>query len=94
MKKTVALLVMLSLSALALSAFGGDFVMLPGAELKAMIDRNEPGLLIVDSRSRSQFDEAHIKGAISIPLAEMESDPVLPVAPKEAKLLFYCSGNT
>ena len=65
-----------------------------GAELKSLIDRNEPGLVIIDSRSASQFQESHIKGAISLPLAELEQNPTLPAVPKDANLVFYCSGNT
>ena len=94
MKSVVILLSMLLLATLALPAFGADFATLTSAELKAMIDRNEPGLVIIDSRAQSQFDQAHIKGAISIPLAEMEQNAALSKAPKDAKLLFYCSGST
>ena len=88
------LLVMMFLGALSLPVFGGDYGTLTGAELKAMIDRNEPGLVIIDSRSQSQYEETHIKGAINIPLMDMEQNPALPEAPKDARLVFYCSGNT
>jgi predicted sulfurtransferase len=94
MKLIRMLLVMMFVGALALAAFGGDYGTVTSAELKAMIDRNEPGLVIIDSRSQSQFEESHIKGAISIPLTDMEQDPALPKAPKDARLVFYCSGNT
>ena len=88
------LLVLMFLGALSSPVFGGDYGTLTSAELKAMIDRNEPGLVIIDSRSQSQYEEAHIKGAISIPLMDMEQNPALPEAPKDARLVFYCSGNT
>lgn len=94
MKNNVILLVIMSLAILSAPAFSGDFVSLTSPELKAMIDRNEPGLLIIDSRPQSQFDEARIRSAICIPLAELEQNPALPKAPKDAKLVFYCSGNT
>lgn len=94
MKNIALLLSMLLLATLALPAFAAEFAALTSAELKAMIDRNEAGLMIIDSRAQSQFDQAHIKGAISIPLAEMAQNAVLSNAPKDAKLLFYCSGST
>ena len=94
MKLIRMLVVMMFVGALTLAAFGGDYGTLTSAELKAMIDRNEPGVVIIDSRSRSQYEETHIKGAINIPLTDMEQDPALPGAPKDARLVFYCSGNT
>ena len=90
----IAMLVITFLTMLSLPAFGGDYVTITSPDLKAMIDRNEPGLLIIDSRSQNQFDVTRIKGAICIPLAEMEQNPALPNAAKDAKLVFYCSGNT
>jgi len=94
MKLIRLLLVMMFLVALALPVFSGDYGTITCPELKAMIERNEPGLVIIDSRSQSQYEETHIKGAISIPLTDMEQDPALPKAPKDARLVFYCSGNT
>jgi len=67
---------------------------LGAGELKGMIDLKTPGLVIIDSRSASQFEEAHIKGAVNIPLGEMEQDPTLPKVPKDSWLVFYCSGTT
>jgi rhodanese-related sulfurtransferase len=94
MKPVRLLLVIMFLAALSLPALGVDVGTVTSAELKAMINRNEPGLVIIDSRSQSQFEETHIKGAISIPLSEMEQNPELPKVQKDAKLVFYCSGNT
>jgi len=94
MKPVRVLLVIMLLAALSLPALSGDVGTVTSAELKAMIDRNEPGLVIIDSRSLSQYEEAHIKGAISIPLVEMEQNKELPKAPKDARLVFYCSGTT
>jgi rhodanese-related sulfurtransferase len=94
MKHIRMLLVMMFLPALTLPALGGDYGTITSAELKAMIERNEPGLVIIDSRARSQYEETHIKGAVNIPLMDMEQNPALPGAPKKARLVFYCSGNT
>jgi rhodanese-related sulfurtransferase len=94
MKQISILLIMILSAALSLPVQGGEFGSLTGAELKALIDRGDPGLVIIDSRSASQFQESHIKGAISLPLPELEQDPALPRVPKDARLVFYCSGNT
>jgi rhodanese-related sulfurtransferase len=94
MKQIIMLLVMSLSAAVALPVQGGEFGGLTGAELKNSIDRNDPGLVIIDSRSASQFQESHIKGAISLPLPEFEKDPTLLHVPKDARLVFYCSGNT
>ena len=94
MKHIRTLLFTMFLAAMSLPAFGGGFGTLTSEELKAMIDRNEPGLVIIDSRSQSQYEETHIKGAINLPLMDMEQNPALPEAPKDARLVFYCSGNT
>lgn len=94
MKPVRMLLVAMFLAAVALPAFAGSYATLTAVELKAMIDRNESGLVIIDSRPRSQFEEAHIKGAISLPLTEMEQNAELPTVHKDARLVFYCNGNT
>ena len=94
MKLIRMLLVMTILVALPLAVFGADYGTITSAELKALIDRNEPGLVIIDSRSQSQYEETHIKGALNIPLTDLEQNPALPEVPKDARLVFYCSGNT
>ena len=94
MKQIAMLLFAILLAAPSLPASGGDFGSLASAELKALIDRNEPGLVLIDSRSQGQFDEGHLKGALNIPLEEMERNPDLPRVPKGVRLVFYCSGNT
>jgi phage shock protein E len=94
MKHIRILLFTMFLVALSLPAFGGGYGTLTSVELKTMIDRNETGLVIIDSRSQSQYEDAHIKGAISIPLDVMEKNPELPGVQKDARIVFYCSGST
>jgi len=73
---------------------GEVFTVINSEELKAMIDRGEPDLVLVDTRSTEEYQEAHIKGAVSIPWARLEKEPAALTFPKDAKLLFYCSGAT
>ncbi len=87
-----ALLVFLSIP--VRSGAVGSFEYLGAGELKGMIEQKSPGLVIIDSRSAQQFEEAHVKGAVNIPLVEMEQDTTLPKVPKNSWLVFYCSGTT
>jgi rhodanese-related sulfurtransferase len=46
-------------------------------------------VLLVDTRSRASYQQAHIPNAISLPLEEIEAgDKSLP---KDAKLVLYCT---
>ena len=77
------------------SVVAGDvYKVITSEELKAMIDRKEPGLILVDTRSSGEYQEAHIKDAVSIPWARLEKDPAALNFPKESKLLFYCTGSS
>lgn len=42
-------------------------------DLKTRLDWGEPALTIVDLRSRDLFNESHVTGAISVPMAEAVS---------------------
>ena len=65
---------------------------LSSEELKALIEQNTPGLVVVDSRSAEEYQEVHIKTALSIPLTKLEKDATLLPSAKEARLVFYCNG--
>ncbi|WP_027269220.1 rhodanese-like domain-containing protein [Leptolyngbya sp. PCC 6406] len=39
-------------------------------DLKARLDWGQPALTIIDLRSRERFNESHVTGAISLPMAE------------------------
>lgn len=40
-------------------------------DLKARLDWGEPALTIIDIRDRTLFNESHVMGAISLPMAEL-----------------------
>jgi rhodanese-related sulfurtransferase len=40
-------------------------------ELKTRLDWGEPALTIIDARDRSAFNQEHIQGAVSMPLATL-----------------------
>jgi rhodanese-related sulfurtransferase len=68
------------------------YKVLSSEELKALIDQNVPGLVVVDSRSPEEYKEVHINNAISIPLTKLEKDATLLPASKDTRLVFYCNG--
>lgn len=57
-------------------------------ELKAALDEGRP-VVVVDVRSREAFDEKHVEGAMSVPLAELEQR--LAELPKSADVVLYCT---
>lgn len=68
------------------------YAVVTSEELKAMIDRQEPGLVVIDARNPEEFQEVHIRTAVNVPWSKLEKDKSLLVFPKEAKLVFYCNG--
>ncbi len=60
--------------------------------LKAMLDDSREKPLVIDARNPEEYDEVHIKNAVSIPVAKLEKDPSLLPQDKGRKLIFYCNG--
>ncbi|GAM10912.1 hypothetical protein OR1_03212 [Geobacter sp. OR-1] len=96
MKRILWLVVSLLLVTAGLACGAGKqpepFTVVSSEELKAMIDRNEPGLEVIDARTPEEYQEVHIKGAKNIPLPVLEKNPAELAFPKDAKLVFYCNG--
>src|SRR5437870_5083415 len=65
-----------------LEALGGD-------ELLARLRSGEP-LVVVDVRPAEEYQAAHVAGAVSIPLAELEQR--LRELPREREVVAYCRG--
>ncbi|MDU0458850.1 MAG: rhodanese-like domain-containing protein [Geobacteraceae bacterium] len=90
--------ILMLLAVITLAAAPSDaaepFTVVSAVELKAMIDGKDPALVVIDSRSREEFEAAHISGAVSLPYQELAADRSLLDFPANAKLVFYCSGST
>ena len=57
-------------------------------ELKRLIDRNDPSILVVDNQPKGAYDLGHIKGAINFPWAmDIKSPGDLP---RDKALILYC----
>lgn len=62
-------------------------------EAKEIIDNNDYNC-ILDVREEFEYNEGHIKGAILLPLGELEKNIFNVVKEKDSKILIYCrSGN-
>lgn len=69
----------------------GDYGDVSVEEASQLIENN-PGLVILDVRTVSEFDEGHIEGAINIPVNEV-ADRLSEIS-KDDDLLVYCrTGN-
>ncbi|HTF99133.1 MAG TPA: rhodanese-like domain-containing protein [Nitrospirota bacterium] len=78
---------------LAPPSFAADpqFTTITTEQLKSMVDANKP-MALIDARTRDEYEEAHIDGAISMP--EKTFDDTLSMLPpdKNALLVLYCNG--
>lgn len=58
-------------------------------ELKSRLDHND--MILIDVRPREEYEFAHIPGAISIPMQELEQH--LSRLPRDLKIVAYCRGR-
>jgi len=57
-----------------------------GEEVKALLDQSRR-MTFIDVRPRAQYDELHIRGAVSIPLSQLRDR--LAEVPKEVPVVLY-----
>lgn len=62
-------------------------------ELADLLMKNEPRLILVDLRSKEDYDQFHIRGAIPIPLEDLPrvADDKLP---RDGRIVLYSNGTT
>lgn len=54
----------------------------------------EPGVLVLDARSRQKYDELHVRGAISLSFPDIAVATLQDMIPdKNTKILIYCNNN-
>jgi rhodanese-related sulfurtransferase len=62
------------------------------AEARALLEQDRA--VLVDTRERRFFEEAHARAAISVPLADIERDPRgsdLGSIPEDRAIILYCT---
>lgn len=90
---TAGLLLVVVLPSMAAEKRGTEpYRVVTSEELQAMLDRQEPGMVIIDARNPEEYQEVHIRTAVNIPWPRLEKDKTLLNFPKETKLIFYCNG--
>ena len=68
-----------------------EFRVIATAELKTLMDEQKP-FVLVDTRTSEEFQEAHIRNAVSIPEKTFETQLSLLPADKNALIVLYCNG--
>ena len=68
-----------------------EFRVVSTDELRSMMDERK-SLVLVDTRTAEEFQEAHIKGAVSIPEKNFDTQLSLLPAEKNALVVLYCNG--
>ncbi len=54
----------------------------------------ESGVIVLDARSRTRYDELHIKGAVNLSFPDITVESLAMMFPdKNAKILIYCNNN-
>ena len=54
----------------------------------------EPGVVVLDARSKQKFDELHIAGAVNLSFPDITVDSLATLFPdKNQKILIYCNNN-
>jgi hypothetical protein len=55
---------------------------------------SEPGVIVLDARSKQKYDELHIKGAVNLSFPDITVESLAKMFPdKNAKILIYCNNN-
>jgi hypothetical protein len=54
----------------------------------------EPGIVVLDARSRQKFDELHVKGAINLSFPDIAVESLARTIPnRNTRILIYCNNN-
>lgn len=93
-KVRILLLAGILLTAAVLSSVRGaetEFKVISTDQLKAMIEENK-AFLLIDARTKEEYQEAHIVGSQSIPEKTFEESSSLLPTSKDQLMVFYCNG--
>lgn len=69
-----------------------DFNTITTDELKAMIDSKKSSFMLIDTRTKEEYEEAHIIGAVNISEKVFENIAPELIRDKNTLLIMYCSG--
>ncbi|MCM2315508.1 MAG: rhodanese-like domain-containing protein [Thermoanaerobaculia bacterium] len=56
--------------------------------------RREPGVVVLDARSREKYDELHVAGAVNLSFPDITVESLARLFPdKSTRILIYCNNN-
>lgn len=68
-----------------------QFTVITTDQLKAMVDDKKP-MMLIDARTKDEYQEAHIDGAVSMPEKTFDENTAMLPADKGSLLVLYCNG--
>ncbi|NLC43437.1 MAG: rhodanese-like domain-containing protein [Clostridiales bacterium] len=90
---TIMLLITIPVSSCSKEIENVNYKTINAEEAKAIIDAEE-NIVILDVRTKAEFDDGHIPNAILIPDAKLKEEVEIKIPDKDTKILIYCrSGN-
>lgn len=90
---TIMLLITIPVSSCSKEIENANYKTINAEEAKAIIDAEE-NIVILDVRTKAEFDDGHIPNAILIPDAKLKEEVEIKIPDKDTKILIYCrSGN-
>ena len=96
MKKWICMLLLLLLTGCQTTAGeAAGYQQIKAEEAKQMMEGETEDFVILDVREQEEYDEAHIPGAVLLPVGMIDEDTAAGVIPeKDTVVLVYCrSGN-
>ena len=93
MKKLSFSLILLILPSSCLFSKGENYKRISMDEAKALMEESE-GYILLDVRTKEEYESGYIPGAINIPLSDINGNVVSSLPDKSRMILVYCrSGN-
>ena len=93
MKKLSFSLILLILLSSCLFSMGESYKRISMDEAKALMEESE-GYILLDVRTKEEYESGYIPGAINIPLSDINENVVSSLPDKSQMILVYCrSGN-
>ena len=87
------LLITIPVSSCSKEIENANYKTINAEEAKAIIDTEE-NIVILDVRTKAEFDDGYIPNAILIPDAKLKEEVEMKIPDKDTKILIYCrSGN-
>ena len=93
MKKICLALFILSLSSSCIFSKGEGYKRISMDEAKTLMEKEE-GYILLDVRTKGEYESGYIPGAINIPLSDIDEKIISFLPDKSQMILVYCrSGN-